>query len=179
MERGARDPAAEEATAAHALTSVRGQDGTVDLSAPVYGSLLVTTLLAVQNQAGASPESVALTLLIGVGVFWLTEVWSELVNRRVRGPITWRATVRVARDESPMLSAAVIPALLLATAELGLVTVDQAINLALAAAVAQLFVWGLVVGRALHRGWAVTLVVAFVDLGLGLLIVALKAAVLH
>jgi hypothetical protein len=172
-------PPAAEAKALHALTPVHPPGGTTDLSSAIYGSLLVTTLLAVQNQAGASPQFVALTLVIGVGVFWLTEVWSELINHRVRGPITRGQTLRIARDESPMLTAAVIPALLLATAELGLATVDQALSLALLAAVVQLFVWGLAVGRALRRGWLPAIVVALVDLGLGLLIVVLKVAVLH
>jgi hypothetical protein len=172
-------PSADEPHNPHALTPVHQPGDTTDLSSAVYGSLLVTTLLAVQNQAGASPQFVALTLVIGVGVFWLTELWSELINHRVRGPITRRQALRIARDESPMLTAAVIPALLLASAELGLVTVDQALNLALLAAVVQLFVWGLAVGRAMRRGWLPALLVALVDLGLGLLIVVLKVAVLH
>jgi hypothetical protein len=172
-------PSADEPHAPHALTPVHQSGGTTDLSSAVYGSLLVTTLLAVQNQAGASPQFVALTLVIGVGVFWLTEVWSELINHRLGGPITRAQAVRIARDESPMLTAAVIPALLLASAELGLATVDQALNLALLVAVVQLFVWGLAVGRAMRRGWLPALLVALVDLGLGLLIVVLKVAVLH
>ena len=57
--------------------------------------------------------------------------------------------------------------------------VDQAITLALIVSVAQLFLWGLAVGRAIGKGWPVALVVATVDCLLGLLIVVLKVLVIH
>ena len=78
-----------------------------------------------------------------------------------------------------MIAAAVLPALALWTHSLGLTTDEQAVDLALAVGVAQLFVWGLAVGRALGRGWIVAFGVALVDVAMGLLIVGLKAFVLH
>ena len=54
-----------------------------------------------------------------------------------------------------MIAAAVAPALALWTYRIGLTTRQQAVDLALAVGVAQLFVWGLAVGRALGRGWLV------------------------
>jgi hypothetical protein len=169
----APDPAAP-----HALAGTRRRDG-ADLSSAVYGSLLVTTLVAAQARTDASTEFIVATLLISVGVFWLTEVWSEVVNHRVRGPINRAGLFEIARDESPMLLAAIPPALALATASLGLTTAEQAIDLALVVGVIQLFIWGLVVGRAVDRGWGVALLIASVDCALGLLIVVLKVLVLH
>ena len=172
-------PAAAPSDApAHAMPGTHRRDG-ADLSSAVNGSLLVTTLLAVQARSSSSPEFIALTLLIGVGVFWLTEVWSELVNLRVRGPMTRTEAWQVARHESPMLSAAIIPAAVLALASLGQLSLERAIDVALAVGVVQLFVWGLAVGRAVNRGWGVALVIAAVDCALGLLIVLLKVYVLH
>ena len=45
--------------------------------------------------------------------------------------------------------------------------------------VAQLFLWGLAVGRAIGKGWPVALVVATGDCLLGLVIVVLKVLVIH
>ena len=53
------------------------------------------------------------------------------------------------------------------------------IGAALVVCIGQLFVWGLVVGRAAHRGWLLPLAVALIDSALGILIVGLKVAVLH
>ena len=52
-------------------------------------------------------------------------------------------------------------------------------RLALVLCVIQLFVWGLLVGRAIGRGWTVAFVVAIGDSLLGLLIVSLKVLVIH
>ena len=150
-----------------------------DRASAVYGSLLVTALVAAQARSDAVPEFIAATLVIGVGVFWLTEVWTELIAIRTRGPITRGEVVAVARAELPMLSAAVLPTILLLTATFGFTTPDQAANLALAAGIVQLFAWGLVVGLAMRRGWLPALVVALVDVALGMVIVTLKVAVLH
>jgi hypothetical protein len=150
-----------------------------DRASAIYGSLLVTALVAAQARTDAVPEFIAATLVIGVGVFWLTEVWTELIAIRTHGPITRTDVVAAGRAELPMLSAAVIPTLLLLTATLGLTTTDQAANLAMAAAIVQLFLWGIVVGLAMRRGWLPALIVALVDVALGLVIVALKVAVLH
>jgi hypothetical protein len=167
-----------DAATPHALAGTRRRDGT-DLSSAVYGSLLVTTLVAAQARSDASTEFIVATLLIAVGVFWLTEVWSEVVNHRAHGPISRAGLLEIAREESPMLLAAIPPAIALATASVGLTTAEQAIDIALVVGVIQLFIWGLVVGLAVNRGWGVALLIASVDCALGLLIVVLKVLVLH
>jgi hypothetical protein len=150
-----------------------------DRASAIYGSLLVTALVAAQARSDAVPEFIAATLVVGVGVFWLTEVWTELIAIRTHGPIARGDALAAARAELPMLSAAVIPTLLLLTASIGITTPDRAADLAMAAGIVQLFAWGIVVGLAMRRGWGPALVVALVDVGLGLIIVTLKVTVLH
>ena len=59
-----------------------------DNTPAIYGSLLVTTLVAVQWKADAVPELIGISLVIGVAVFWLAHAWAEIINRRVHGPIS-------------------------------------------------------------------------------------------
>jgi len=150
-----------------------------DLSSAIYGSLLITTLVAAQSRHDANPEFIGFSVLVSVLVFWLMEVWSGLVGLRVQGPITMAETRAVALHDSPMLAAAILPILALATWRFHILDVDQAIALALMVSVGQLFLWGLVVGRALGKGWPVAFVVAIGDCLLGLLIVVLKVLVIH
>ena len=150
-----------------------------DLSSAIYGSLLITALVAAQNRHDANPELIGFSVLVSVIVFWLMEVWSGLVSLRVQGPITRAETLEVALHESPMVAAAIVPLLALATWRLEIADVDQAIALAMIVSVAQLFLWGLVVGRAIGKGWPVALVVAVGDCLLGLVIVLLKVIVIH
>jgi hypothetical protein len=161
------------------MTLARRRLGPRGLSAAVYGSLLVLTLIVAQTRSNAGEPFVALTLFVAVAVFWLAEAWSELIAVRLAGPVTMRGGLRVMAGELPMMGAAVLPALALMTRSVGLTTAEQAIDVALAVGLAQLFVWGLAVGRALGRGWTVTLAVAAADVALGLVIVAMKVFVLH
>jgi len=151
----------------------------VDRRAAIYGALLVTTLVAAESRYGGEVEFLALSILIASGVFFLMEIWSEIVARRVDGPISLPQTAAIARHASPMIFAAAFPALVLVAPRFGLLGVDAAINLALVICVAQLFIWGLLVGRAIGRGWTVALVVAVGDSLLGLLVVTLKVLVIH
>lgn len=150
-----------------------------DFAPAVYGALLVTTLVAVQWRHDADPELIGLSLLTSVAVFWLAHSWSRIVDRRVHGPIGLGGVVDVARSEISMLSAVVVPGLILALPRVTGLGVDVAIGLALLASLVQLFLWGLVVGRAAHASWPLALGVAAVDCALGILVVILKVVVIH
>jgi hypothetical protein len=150
-----------------------------DFTPAIYGSLLVTTLVALQSRLEAAVEFIALSLVASVVVFWLTHAWSAIVNRRLHGSIGRAGVVEIAIQESPLLLAAVIPAFLLSLAKLDVYSVDTAINAALAVSLVQLFLWGLLVGRRAHSSWPLALAVAFVDFLLGLAIAALKLTALH
>ena len=145
----------------------------------IYGSLLVTGLVAVQWRADASTDPIAATVVVSVVVFWLAHVWSEIVNRRVRGRIALDEAREVALDEASMLASLLIPAIVLAVGPRVGLSVDASIEIALIVCIGQLFLWGLVVGRAAHHGWVLPVVVAVVDSLLGIVLVALKVAVLH
>ena len=150
-----------------------------DLSSAIYGSLLVTTLVAAQARHDADTLFITFSLVLSVLVFWLMEVWSKLVSLRVAGPIGFDRAAQVGREASPMIAAAVLPCLALTSHILGGVDVDQAINLALILCIAQLFLWGLAVGHAIGRGWPTAFLVALVDCALGLVIVILKVVIVH
>jgi hypothetical protein len=150
-----------------------------DYTPAIYGSLLVTTLTIIQWQSDPVAETIALSLVISVAVFWLTHVWSEVINARVSGAVTRDHALSIAGREATMLTAAIVPAAILALPRLVGMDTDTAIGLALIASIVQLFLWGLAVGRAAHSSWPMALVVASVDCGFGFLIVGLKVLVIH
>lgn len=150
-----------------------------DYATAIYGSLLATSLVAVQWRENPSVDAIGLSLFISVFVFWLAHAWSRIINQRVRGPITIRHATSIAMAETPLLVAAVPPALVLALSRLPGASTDVVIAAALVVCIAQLFVWGIVVGRAAHTSWWLAIRVAIVDSLLGVLIVGLKVSVLH
>jgi hypothetical protein len=150
-----------------------------DYATAIYGSLLVTSLVAVQWRHDSSTDVIAISLVVSVVVFWLAHVWSEIVNRRVHGPISAGEARDIALEEVPMLEAAVLPALVLALARVFGLPADTVISAALIVCIGQLFVWGLVVGRAAHSSRWLALRVALLDSLLGVAIVGLKVVVIH
>jgi hypothetical protein len=154
-------------------------DEAPDYATAIYGSLLVTSLVALQWRHDPSVDAIALSVLVAVLVFWLAHAWSRIINERVRGPIGVGHAWRIAVAEAPLLAAAVPPALVLALARLPGASTDVAIAAALVVCIGQLFVWGLVVGRAAHSSWWLAIRVAIVDSLFGIVIVGLKVAVLH
>lgn len=150
-----------------------------DFTPAIYGSLLVTTLIAVQWRYDAVPELIALSLVVSVAVFWLTHVWSRVMDRRVRGPVGAGVALALARDEASMLSAVVVPALVLGLWRTVSLTVDAAISIALVVSIAQLFLWGLAVGMAAHTSMPRAVLVGLVDCAMGVAIVAFKVLVIH
>jgi hypothetical protein len=168
-------PAASTSPAAEAADD----DEPPDFATAIYGSLLVTSLVAVQWRHEPSVEAIGLSLLFAVFVFWLAHAWSRIVNQRVRGPISGRHALAIAKAETPLLIAAIPPTLVLALGRFPQLSTDQVVAAALIVCIGQLFVWGIVVGRAAHSSWALALRVAIVDSLLGIVIVGLKVAVLH
>ena len=156
-----------------------GAEEPPDFAPAVYGSLLVTTLVTVQWHGTTYPELIGLSLLISVVAFWLTHAWSEIVAQRVHGPIDRPTAVAIARSEATMLTAVIVPGILLGLPKLFGVPVDVAIGAALLASLVQLFLWGLAVGRVAHGSRWLALVVALVDCGIGIGVVILKVIVIH
>ena len=154
-------------------------DEAPDYATAIYGSLLVTSLVAVQWRADPSVEAIGLSLFVSVFVFWLAHAWSRIINQRVRGPITVRHATAIAIAEGPLLVAAIPPALVLGLSRLPGASTDVVMAAALIVCIAQLFIWGIVVGRAAHTSWWLAIRVAIVDSLLGVVIVGLKVAVLH
>jgi hypothetical protein len=150
-----------------------------DYAPAVYGSLLVTTLLAIQWRGDAKPELIGLSLLISVVAFWLTDAWSEIVAHRVHGPIDARTAAGILRAQATMLTSVIVPGLILALPRFLGVPVDPAIGAALLVSLVQLFLWGLAVGLAAHGSRLLALGVALVDCGIGVVVVILKVLVIH
>ena len=150
-----------------------------DYSWTVYGSILVTTLLVVESQADESPDFIGLTIVISIAVFWLAHAWSEVIGLRVHGPVGLRPILEIVRDQATILVAAVVPVALLGIRLTGVYSDATAVNLALAVSVVQLFLWGIVIGRAARATWPTTLLIALVDLGFGLVVVGLKVVAIH
>jgi hypothetical protein len=176
------------------MTGERGIEAAVGGSPPVerpnytgaiYGSLLAASVVV---GAGASvdetddywPLRLAVLLAATGLVFWLAHWYARLVGDRIHhAPLDWHEVQRSARHEWPLFQAAMPPA-----AAALVVGLTGASNIAAAWAALAVALVGQVgwATFAISRAGAsrpLVLVTALVNLGLGVLIVILKAALHH
>jgi hypothetical protein len=153
-------------------------DAKESVAAAVYGSIVVTGLIAALNAEDASLRVTFVTVVSTMAVFWLAHVWSEVVGERIatRKKVGWARARVLARHEWPLFESVTVPSIALALAWLGLLSAETGVDVALALAIVQLVGWGAVGARRLQASWHVSLLVGLADGALGLGIVLLEVA---
>ncbi|ASQ93410.1 hypothetical protein [Streptomyces sp. 11-1-2] len=152
-----------------------------DYAGAVYGSLLAASVVATAGAAGDFPRLQLIVLLLVTGVvFWAAHVYAHVAGERIVGrPISRREVRRVARREWPIVEAAVLPAVAAALSPVLGLGLSGTAWLVLAVAVAQQVAWATF--GAINAGASRRMAVGegVVNLLLGLVIVAAKAALGH
>ncbi|WP_030294185.1 hypothetical protein [Streptomyces katrae] len=152
-----------------------------DSAGAVYGSLLATSVVATASTVGDRPRLHLVLLLLVTGlVFWATHVYAELAGERLVGqPWSRHEIRRVALHEWPIVEAAALPAAAVAlSGVLGLDYVGTA-WLAMIVAVAQQVIWACLGAARAGATRGQLAAEGVVNLFLGLILVATKAALKH
>ncbi len=147
-----------------------------------YGTIIVLATIVGAAQAfkhGAG--HIAIIVLVTAIVFWLAHVYSDAIAESLAREqrISWTELREIAARESSIIEAAVVPVLLLAGGTLDLYSVRVAVWLAFVAGLVVLVAEGLAVARAERLRLVATLAIVGANLGLGLMLVALKLWVSH
>ncbi|MER6142003.1 hypothetical protein ABT174_18485 [Streptomyces sparsogenes] len=152
-----------------------------DYAGAVYGSLLAASVVVTAGTAGDFPRLQLIVLLLVTGVvFWAAHVYAHLAGERiVGGPIDRQEVRHVARREWPIVEAAVLPAVAAAVSPVLGLGLSGTGWLVLAVAIAQQVTWATL--GAISAGATRRMAVGegVVNLLLGLVIVAAKAALGH
>ena len=151
------------------------------VSAAAYGTVLVLVALSAIEVSDVG-EGHSSELLFGVGVAtWIAHLFAELLGEHVRHgePVSWSETRRASIDGSPILAAAVVPAVVLLLGRVDAIADETARNLAILVAVLQLSLIGGVVARATPGSptpaWGFALSTALA----GIVVVGLKVVLAH
>ena len=152
-----------------------------DYAGAVYGSLLAASVMATATTFGDYPSLELVLLLLVTGlVFWATHVYARLAGERPVGrPWSRREIRRVAAHEWPIVEAAALPAVVVAVSPLLGPGMEATEWLALGAAVAQQVFWASLGAARAGVPRFQMIAEGAVNLLLGLIIVAAKAALSH
>jgi hypothetical protein len=153
-----------------------------DYAGAVYGSMLAASVVATAGATAGFPRfKLALMLIVTGLVFWAAHVYARWAGERqpAASPWSWQEVRLVAAHEWSIVEAAFLPAAAVAVSPLLGLNLTGAAWFALAVAVAQQVGWACL---GAVRASAPTLQVVaegLVNLLLGLIIMAAKAAVSH
>ena len=148
----------------------------------IYGTIVVLSVIVAGAKAYPhSPEHIAVVEAVTVVVFWLAHVYAHGVgdsvarSKRLSAP----ELLHIARREGSIVEAAVPPIVALLLGGLGVLSTAASIWLAFGLGLGVLAVQGLTFARAERLGLLATCAVVAANLGLGVLLVALKLFVSH
>ncbi|MBA3300614.1 MAG: hypothetical protein H0T15_01985 [Thermoleophilaceae bacterium] len=148
------------------------------LAGAVYGTILVTALIAAYSEyEGTSSSELLLAVVTTSIVLWLAHVYARAVSQRMESPATRGLFLAAMRHERPIVEAAVLPAVILALSALGAYGVTTATDLAIGVGVAALFGWGYAIGAREGRSVPGCLLSGVVNATFGLVLVGLKTVV--
>ena len=159
---------------------VFGVDNTI--ASTVYGAVTVMATLAAEGAAYPDhPWKLVLLVPATVLVFWIAHLYAHGLSESISEsrPLRGSLLLTIAHRELGIVLAAVPSVAVLVLGALGVLRENRAIWLALMAAVAVLLVQGVRYARIERLGGWGTFVAVAMNLGLGLLVVALKILVLH
>jgi hypothetical protein len=152
------------------------------ISGTVYGTIIVLAALAAGGDAYRhDPWRLDVIVAVTVLVLWLAHVYAHGLGESLAlgRRLTLGELASIARRESAVVLAAVLPTVLLTLGALGALDERTAFRLALAAGVVTLTVQGVRYARLERLNPVATGISVTINLGLGLTIVALEAFISH
>ncbi|OLZ61254.1 hypothetical protein AVW11_24745 [Streptomyces amritsarensis] len=166
--------------ASYAAPAVASDEVRGDYTGAVYGSLLAASVVVGAGTLGSFPRLQLIALLLGTGVvFWASHVFARLFGARMVSRLSWTTVRRTAREERPIIEAAVPPAAAAAVAPLLGLGPQGIAWLALLVALAGQIGWATLAARRAGASRRLMLVAGAINLFLGLLIVLLKVGLQH
>jgi hypothetical protein len=113
-----------------------------NVHAGIYGLILGASIIAgASAEHPGKPGIVEIYLCVTAAVFFLAHVYARVIGRWIEGEAPKAATVKgELREEWPMISAQLLPAVLLLLGALSVLQGETAVTLALAVAFGELFV---------------------------------------
>jgi hypothetical protein len=148
----------------------------------VYGTIIVMSVIA----AGAHAYEHHLWRLVAIAggsavVLWLAHVYSHALGESlsIGRRITVEEVASIARRESAVIAAAIVPLVAVALGAAGVLEHRTAVQLALWLGVAALAAQGIRYARLEHLRPGATLVTISVNVAIGLMLVALEVLIAH
>lgn len=153
-----------------------GREDAPNYAGAIYGTIVSMTVVATASKdASLGPIAIAAWSAATGFVFWLVHVYADIVAAGYATPREALGHARRAlRVEWPIVQGAMIPALAMLAAPIGIVNEENASYFAVGAGIVVLFATGLLIGSRDGRSWSRRILIGTVNALFGTVILALK-----
>ncbi|MFC5957961.1 hypothetical protein ACFP51_26900 [Streptomyces pratens] len=147
----------------------------------IYATItMISVVIGLSATDPGAPGALATVLTTGLGLWAAafvadTQAHRVLYGRFARG----RELRRMLYVSSPLLSCAVGPGVMIALAELGVMSLPTALRTAAGVGIASLFLWGCFGGLRMGAGTVIALLAGLVDAVIGAAVAVVKATAGH
>jgi hypothetical protein len=148
----------------------------------IYGTIVALSVIVAGAKAYPhGPGHIAAVVVVTTFVFWLAHVYAHAVGHSVARDehLSFAELRYIARRESSIIEAALPPVAALALGHFGVISTHTSVWLAFGLGLGVLTAQGITFARVERLGLLGTLVVVALNLGLGLVLIALKLVVSH
>ena len=148
----------------------------------IYGTIVVLSVLVAGSRAYPHDAGrIAVLVVVTSTVFWLAHVYAHAVGHSVAHDehLSLGELRYIARREFSIVEAALPPVVALALGHFGVISTHAAVWLAFGLGLGVLLAQGIVFARVERLQLLGTLVVVALNLGLGIMLIALKLVVSH
>lgn len=154
-------------------------DEQTNYAGAIYGTIVSMTVVATASKdPGLGPVAIGIWAAVTGLVFWIVHVYADTVAAGYSNFQEARSHARRAlRNQWPIVQGAMIPAVAMLAAPLGIVDEENVSYFAVVAGIFTLFAAGLVIGTRNRRHWGRRILIGLVNAAFGLVILALKVFV--
>jgi hypothetical protein len=152
------------------------------IGSTIYGTILVLAgLIAAYAAERHHPARLVALLASGVLVIWIAYVYAHAISESIQSErhLDWPELKTIAGREFGVVTAAVVPVCVLVLGAVGVLSENVAVWLAIGVGLATLTVQGYRFARLGQLGPFGTVGIVAANLALGVVVVAMKAALLH
>lgn len=151
------------------------------IAGAVYGTVVVMATIAAGSKGHLGAWTLFASMSATVIVLWIAHVYAAALEHSIHDErrMRWHEVAEVAWEERSIALSGVVPGAMLVLGGIELWKTSTAVWLALGAGLVVLAAQGLRYARVERLGITGTVVAVAVNLGLGLVIVGLKAALTH
>jgi len=152
-----------------------------DYAGAIYGSIIATAMIGALREADVTSKELTIDVAATMLIFWIAHTWAAIAGERIHlghGLLVHRVRA-LGREEWPIVEAGFLPVAVLVLGWVGVLEDETAAKLAIAVGIAQLFLWGFVLGRRIYDTRLGAVLTAVADGAVGVVIVLLEVWAHH